>query len=213
MEEDLRRRADEIGAAEERLAVERVRVARFKDEDVSALSAELAKAQEASAARERIAQHERLEKRRDELTERTTGLSKRIDELDEELVLALRSADFPVPGLGVGEEGVTFNGLPLDQASHAEQLRVALGVAIRVQKKRGRHLRLVRIIEGDRFDAKGMQLVREESVAHDFQILMERVSKEGASIVIEDGRIAPAHGKPPHYLADGETPERGDQTP
>jgi hypothetical protein len=183
------------------------------DERLSGLRAEMDASRAAEQARVKLADHARLKGQVDGLALRTKELSERIGSLDEELVLALRAADFPVPGLSVGEEGVVFDGFPLDQASHAEQLRVALAVAMRVQKKRGRHLRLVRMSDGDRFDSKSMELVRAEAEAHDFQILMERVSKDGASIVIEDGTVAKAHGMPPHHLGDGETPERGDQQP
>lgn len=212
-EEELRRKADELGSAEEKLVAAAAVVETLKDVEIAPLTREMAAAEQASAARAKLAQHERLEKQRDELTARTSELTKTIGKLDEDLVLALKGANFPVPGLSVGEDGVTFDGLPLDQASQAEQLRVALAVAIRVQAKRGRSLRVVRILDGSLLDGRSMALVREMAEQHDFQVWVERIEREGAQIVIEDGAIAKAHGMPPHFLADGETPERGDQAP
>jgi hypothetical protein len=46
-----------------------------------------------------------------------------------------RRRAMPVEGLGFGDGLVTFNGIPLDQCSSAEQLRISLGIAMAANPK------------------------------------------------------------------------------
>ena len=58
----------------------------------------------------------------------------------------------PVEGLGFGAGIVTFNGLPFDQASTAEQLRVSVAIAMAANPK----LRVLRIKHGNDLDADNL---------------------------------------------------------
>lgn len=109
--------------------------------------------------------------------------------LDKAKTDALASAEFPIPGLSFDEEGVTFNGIPLSQASSAEQIRVSLAIAMALNPK----LRVLRIADGSLLDQESLALISETVTANDFQLWIERVGNvdEGA-VIIEDGEIANA---------------------
>jgi len=107
---------------------------------------------------------------------------------------AIAKAKLPVEGLGFGEGVVLFNGLPLEQASDAEQLRVSVAIAMAGNSK----LRVIRVRDGSLLDESGMKLLAELADANDMQVWVERVDTTGkVGFVIEDGRLrdAPAEEK------------------
>ncbi len=113
----------------------------------------------------------------------------KIADLDKTKTDALAKAEFPVPGLSFDEDGVTFNSIPLAQASSAEQIRVSLAIAMALNPK----LRVLRIADGSLLDQESLALISETVTANDFQLWIERVGNadEGA-VIIEDGEIANA---------------------
>lgn len=127
--------------------------------DLAAIQRRILEAQtvnEENAARQRKLD-ERAERTRlrDELAEQSKRLSSDIEVIDAEKAAILAEAKFPVPALGFGEAGVTFNGLPLEQASSAEKLRVsmAMGLALNPQ------LRVVQIRNASLLDETSLAIV------------------------------------------------------
>ncbi len=141
-----------------------------------------AKVRQRAARAEQVAVTTRASEKADKLTAA-------IDAIDAEKKTALAAAAFPVPGLSVDDDGPTFNGVPLSQASGAEQLRVGLAVAAALNPK----LRTVLVRDGSLLDADGLALVATWAAEHDMQVLMERVADgSGVGIIIEDGMVAEA---------------------
>jgi septal ring factor EnvC (AmiA/AmiB activator) len=112
-------------------------------------------------------------------------LSAEIEAIDGQKAAVLDEASFPVPGLGFGERGVTLNGLPLDQASAAEQLRVSMAMGLALNPK----LPVVLIRDGSLLDAKSLALVSAMAEAAKAQVWLEVVGKGGVGVVIEDGQV------------------------
>jgi len=107
--------------------------------------------------------------------------------LDAQRASMLQAAAFPVEGLGINDTGVvTYNDIPLDQASQAEQIRVSLGMGIAMSPE----LRIILIRDGSLLDADNLALIAELAEKADAQVWIERVggADEGA-IVIEDGQV------------------------
>lgn len=99
---------------------------------------------------------------------------------------AIAAANMPVPGLGLGDGVVLYNGIPLDQASGAEQLRVSVAIAMAANPK----LRVLRIKEGSLLDDEGLAMLAEMATAADYQVWLERVDSSGkVGVVIEDGHV------------------------
>ncbi len=114
--------------------------------------------------------------------------TERIKQLDDERAEKIRGAAMPVPGLGFNEDGVTYNGVPFAQASSAEQLRVSMAIALRMNDG----LRLCLIRNGNDLDSDGLRIIEEMAEQADAQVLIERVSDgdaEDGAIVIEDGMV------------------------
>lgn len=106
--------------------------------------------------------------------------------LDDEKAERLAQAKFPVDGLGFDDAGPTFNGVPLAQASQAEQLRVSVAIGI-AQNPR---VRVLLVRDGSRLDKKSMKLLAELARETKSQVWLERVSDgDQGAVIIEDGMV------------------------
>lgn len=102
---------------------------------------------------------------------------------------AIAAAKLPVPGLGFGQGVITFNELPFDQASDAEQLRVSIAIAMAANAR----LRVCRVRDGSLLDEDGLRLLAAMADEADVQVWLERVSNDGKTgFVLEDGQLASA---------------------
>jgi hypothetical protein len=114
-------------------------------------------------------------------------LTDEIASIDAERAAMLGRARFPVDGLSVDGDGVTFGGVPFAQASTAEQIRVSLGIGAALNPR----LRLVAIREGSLLDEASLRMVADWAAKHDCQVLVERVADAmiGPGVVIEEGLV------------------------
>lgn len=109
-----------------------------------------------------------------------------IQDLEASKSKALAGAKFPVAGLGFGDGCVTFKGIPLSQASSAEQIRVSMAIAMALNPE----LKVIHIAAGSLLDSTGMAIVTEMAKEHDYQVWIEKVDESGTvGIVFEDGEI------------------------
>ena len=154
--------------------------------DTAPIEARLADVEQNNARiRENNTARATLERKR-ALRDEYTDLTEQINALDQRKTDALASATFPVDGLGFDADGVTYQGVPLAQASSAEQIRVAVAMAMAMNPE----LRVLRVMDGSLLDDEAMAALREQVTAGDYQLWIERVgdSDEGA-IIIEDGEV------------------------
>ena len=113
---------------------------------------------------------------------------------------ALDNAKFPVPGLSFetlseGSGGrerknpkkiITYNGVPLSEASTAEQIRVSTAIGMANKPE----LRFLLIREGSLLDDANLAILEQMAHEHDFQILLEIVDVSGkVGIFMEEGAV------------------------
>ena len=98
------------------------------------------------------------------------------------------AAHLPVEGLTIDlEEGVMFQGIPLAQASDAEQIRGSTALAMALNPK----VKVLRIRDGSLLDEDSIGMIAEMTEAEDYQVWVEVVDTTGeVGIVIEDGMVA-----------------------
>ena len=158
--------------------------------DVAQLRTELAQAQKVNESVRQVAQA-RIRK---------TSLEKVASDaaiLSDELTVAMRARDkskndaiaaakMPVEGLGFGNELITLNGLPFNQASDAEQLRASIAISMRSNSK----LKVVRVRDGSLLDNDSFALLAKMAAENGMQVWVETVrSVTDSAIIIEDGRV------------------------
>src|SRR4029077_4178854 len=117
-------------------------------------------------------------------SEHLTGLIEGMDQSKNE---ATTKAKYPVDGLQFDTAGgITLNGIPFEQCSSAEQLRVSVAIGIALNPK----LKVLLIRDGSLLDDKSLLQVMAMAKEADAQVWIERVGEdEQTSVVIEDGAI------------------------
>ena len=121
-----------------------------------------------------------------DLEEAAEELTASITAIDEEKADKLTAANFPVEGLGLGDDGVLFNDLPFEQCSGAEKLKITIAMAISMNPK----LRIMLIRDGSLMDDKNLALLAEMAKEADAQVWIERVGdKDKSAVIIEDGQV------------------------
>lgn len=170
----------------EQLTQARAQADALEDPDMAAISARMRAAEDINrrvrAAQERVRQVEQLE----QLRAKSEALTAQLAEIDRTKSEALAAADLPVEGLGFDDGGVTLGGLPFDQASSAEQLRVSVAMGAALNPK----LKVMLCRDGSLLDADSLRLLASMAELHDLQIWLERVGTDDpCAVVIEDGMV------------------------
>lgn len=130
----------------------------------------------------------------EDLQRRSDMLTAKIKAIAEDKDVAVRSAKFPVDGLGFDDAGATFNGLPLDQASDAVRWKTAIAIGFAMKPK----LKLVYVRNGSlmvpEFRAEVYRMVRELGG----QLLFE-IAGDGpdVNVVMVDGEVGELRTAPP----------------
>lgn len=155
--------------------------------DVSAIEARLLSIEDTNRlvrSNQTAARHKAL---LDEASEQADQCQRAVDEARAEKLELMQSAKWPVEGLGFGEAGVTFRGLPFDQCSSAEMLRVSVAVGASQHAR----LNVMFIRDGSLLDAASLAAVHEIATQHGAQVWIERVGDgDECSVVIEDGEVS-----------------------
>jgi hypothetical protein len=114
------------------------------------------------------------------------GLTKQIDAIDAEKAAKMKSAKWPIPGLGFGSNGVTLNGLPFEQASKAQRMKASLAIGMEQNPR----LRVILLQDASLLDEDSMATVREFATDNNIQIWIERVGTgDAGALILEDGEI------------------------
>lgn len=120
-------------------------------------------------------------------SEEADKLTDKLDKLDGAKRKAAMDAKYPVDGLEFDTAGgVTFNGIPFDQCSSAEQLKVSVAIGIALNPT----LRVLLIRDGSLLDDDSMKVLAKMAEDSKVQVWLERVSVDATtSVVIEDGHV------------------------
>jgi len=120
-------------------------------------------------------------------------LDKEISDIDQTKEMLVTAAKFPIEGLGITDEYVTYGGQPFSQLSTGQQWKISTAIAMALNPK----LKVVLIREGSLLDKEGLQAVVDLAKEKDYQLWIEKVSDDaGVGIYIEDGAI-PGQEKAP----------------
>lgn len=159
------------------------------------LSDEITKARAVNAAIDRRNEYDKLQAEVNAKEQRRLDLSKQIEARRERKAKILAEAEFPIDGLGFDEESETvlYQGLPFDQISNADQIRVSVAMGMAANPK----MRVMRIKDGSLLDDSNMRIIAEMAKTTDYQLFIECVDQSGkVGLYIEDGEIAAVNEEP-----------------
>lgn len=155
-------------------------------QSTEAIERQVASAEEVNrlvAAKHARSGHENLVKSLDADSKR---LTKELEGIESSKSKALASAKWPIPGLAFSTSGVTYNEIPFEQCSSAEQLRVSLAIGMALNPK----LRVLLIRDGSLLDSKSFAEVESLAGKNGYQVWIEQVDESGkVGIVIENGEV------------------------
>jgi energy-coupling factor transporter ATP-binding protein EcfA2 len=172
----------------------------FQPIDTTALKTTLASAEATNAKVRANAQRAKAVEEGKAKAAEAARLTAKLEAMDAEKSAKLAAAQFPVAGLSFSDDAVLFNGLPLDQASSAEQQRVSVAIGAALNPK----LRVMIIRDGSLMDDTSLAALRQIAEEMDLQILCERVGTGAeCEIVIVDGEV---EGAPPVAPITSEKP-------
>jgi len=153
------------------------------------------------------AQHERFEGEVNQIKDELTKLEETVRDRKLTIARTLAKAKFPIPGLSFEtiEEGsggrerknpkkiVTYRGIPLTDASSAEQIRISTAIGMAGKPE----LRFLVIREGSLLDDNGLSILEQMAHENGWQILMEVVDTSGkVGIYMEDGEVKAVNAEP-----------------
>ena len=191
--------SDELAKLEKRIAVLKKSIAERKqileempEIDVESMRAEIAQAENINVKIRENQKYTQMENELEKLRQQSMSLSSKMAELIDSKTMSLAQADFPIDGLSIENDCVMFDGIPFDQCSTAQKIKVSVAMGLAMNPK----LRILLIREGSLLDEKSLALIGEMAQQADAQVWMERVSKgDECQVIIEDGSIKQENNK------------------
>lgn len=183
---EIRQRMANLERDLERLAEELESITLGEPADTAALEDELTNLEARNRAARARVDADAIDNQIAALEAESKRYTDAIDDIAAKKKAMVEGASYPLPGLAVVDGVVTYNDLPLLQASQAEQLRVSTAIGMALNPR----LHVMLINDGSLLDSTSLRMVAEMAKAADFQVWIERVDESGErGIVIEDGRV------------------------
>jgi hypothetical protein len=158
--------------------------------DTAPLHAKLA---EAEGLNEKVRENFRYAAQEEALSEQRRAcedLTHQIEAVDEEKGRRLAEAKYPVEGLSMSEDGaVLFAGIPFEQASTSDRIRVSVAMGLALHPK----LKVLLVRDGSLIGEKKLQVIEEMVKAEGAQLWLEMMQEEPSgrtTVFIEDGMVA-----------------------
>lgn len=127
------------------------------------------------------------------LREQSEKLTADMNEIKETQQKMMQNAPWPVEGMGMDSEGLTYNGLPFEQSSKALRTRVSVKIGMALNPK----LRLLVCQAGGDCDVETLNELETILAENDFQMLLEIVTRGAedearCAVIMKDGAIVGA---------------------
>lgn len=142
----------------------------------------------------KVSQNQERARLADQLREKKAAselITNQLCQLEEQKAERLAKAKFPVAGLGLDDDGVTWNGLPFSQASTAVRVRASVAIGLALNPK----LKVLLVRNGNDLGIKNLNLLAEMAAEAGAQLWIERIAGGDGqtTVIIEDGAVqAPA---------------------
>lgn len=166
--------------------------------DTAAIAKQIADAEATNRAVHQRGQRDALEQKANLLDAEAAKLTARIEAIDGEKAKAIAACAFPVPGLTLGDSGPMLDGVPLEQASQAQKLRVSVALGIAMNPR----LKVLLVRDASLLDETSLALVAEMAAGADAQVWLERVGDgDPTAVVIADGQVSGSDVEPANDAA------------
>ncbi len=193
--EFLAHRQNGVKEFQQELAVQVKALDNLKDraEELPPLREQIANAEETNRKVRENQAYDKLAKEVKDSREKWKGLDDRLKEIAEERAEEVSSADWPIEGMELQEDGLVWNGLPFEQASTSQRIMASVAVGMRLNPE----LRLLVCEHGSDLDVDTLEALDAVLKEKDFQMIVELVCRskedeERCAVVIADGEVVGA---------------------
>lgn len=190
---DVEGLTSELATLEARLMQKRMQLKQLEREappaapDTDAIAKQIASAEATNRHVHMRSQRDALEGKANALDAEAAKLTARINEIAAEKATAIAACPFPVPGLALGDDGPTLDGVPLVQASAAQKLRVSVALGLAMNPR----LKVLLVRDASLLDENSLALVAQMAADADAQVWLERVGDgDPTAVVIADGQVS-----------------------
>jgi hypothetical protein len=178
--------AARLDASASKIAAELAKLPAVADPiNVADLRTKIEQAQANNRIFDRIEQRNNLIADAEIAEARAKDMTGRIEARKQAMQAAIAKAKMPIDGLGFGDNYITLNGVPFEQASDGEQLQASIAIAGALNPE----LRVIRVRDGNHLDEDARAMLAKHAEANNLQVWMELVSSGDVGIVIEDGLV------------------------
>jgi DNA repair exonuclease SbcCD ATPase subunit len=169
------------------LEVKKEALTEMPEIDTNSIFAKLEAATEANRKAQTFKLHQDVVEEHKAKQQEYDSFTTEIKRIEQEKAEMLEQAKWPVPGLSVTENGVMYEGVPLEQVSDGRKLCIGITIGMALNPT----LRVLRLGNASLLDKTNMKMIHDLVKEKDYQIWIERVEDDDASaILIEDGMIA-----------------------
>ena len=157
--------------------------------DIKPIEEEIQKAEMVNSRISEAREFRELDKKLQGITGEVKTLSGAIGKLDNEKEATIKDAPMPIEGLGIEDDFVSFRGIPYNQLSKSEQIKVSVKIAMAMNPD----LRVILMTYGSLLDDDAMDYMEKVSKEEDYQIWVERISIDKYSdVILVDGEVKEA---------------------
>ena len=187
LEQELEMAEHQLAAAQQDVQDARKSAAQLQDESTAEIEAALADVEETNRKVRANLDKARAREDADGMAAQYADLTTQLSQLRKARTDLLNGADLPLPGLGVEDGCLTYNGRHWTDMSGSDQLRVATAIVRKLNPDCG----FVLLDKLEQMDLRTLQEFGAWLQQEGLQAIATRVSTGGeCQIIIEDGRVA-----------------------
>ncbi len=154
--------------------------------DAESLSFKMTGAEKINAQVRENKEYAAVDKKLVALRKQSGSLGDQMTKITDQKDKLLAKTKFPIKGLEIGDDGVTFKGVPLVQCSSSQSIKISVAIGLAMNPK----LKVLLIREGSLLDSKNLAMIAKMADKAGAQIWVERVSKgKECQIIIQDGMV------------------------
>lgn len=187
LEQELEMAEHQLSAVQQDVQDARKSAAQLQDESTAEIEAALADVEETNRKVRANLDKARAREDADGMAAQYADLTTQLSQLRKDRTDLLNGADLPLPGLGVEDGCLTYNGRHWTDMSGSDQLRVATAIVRKLNPDCG----FVLLDKLEQMDLRTLQEFGAWLQQEGLQAIATRVSTGGeCQIIIEDGRVA-----------------------
>lgn len=163
----------------------------YRANNIEVIDKQIANAEEINRYAQLRKTRQNMENEHEQQQIKASDRTDRLEELKQLKTALVSKSKLPIDGLDFSEDGVTYKGIPFEQISDSEKLKVSMAIAMALNPK----IRVIRITDGSLLDSDSMTVIQEMAKDNDFQVWIEVVDESGkVGICIEDGEVKSIDG-------------------